>query len=43
MASQITNQQVQDALRTVIEPELGKDLITLNFIRDIEISGNDVS
>ena len=43
MASQITKQQVEEALRTVIEPELQEDLITLNFIRNIEISGNDVS
>ena len=43
MASQITKQQVEEALRTVIEPELKEDLITLNFIRNIEISGNDVS
>ena len=25
------------------EPDLGKDLVTLNMVRDIEISGNDVS
>jgi ATP-binding protein involved in chromosome partitioning len=43
MASQITKQQVEDALATVIEPELHKDLITLNFIRDISIEGNDIS
>ena len=43
MASEITKQQVADALSTVIEPELHKDLITLNFIRDIEINGKNVS
>jgi len=43
MASSITTQQIEKALGTVIEPELKKDLISLNFIRDIKISGNDVS
>lgn len=30
-------------MSNVIEPELHQDLITLNFIRNIEIEGNDVS
>ena len=38
-----TTEAVRDALSHVIEPELHKDLITLNFIRDIKIDGNDVS
>ncbi len=43
MVPSITTEQIEKALSTVIEPELKKDLITLNFIRNIEISGNDVS
>lgn len=43
MGSSITTQQVEKALSTVIEPELKKDLITLNFIRNIEISGQDIA
>jgi ATP-binding protein involved in chromosome partitioning len=43
MPSSITVQRIEEALGTVIEPELHKDLITLNFIRNIEIEGNDIS
>lgn len=39
----ITQSQVLDALRNVIEPDLGKDLVTLNMVKDIRISGNDVA
>jgi ATP-binding protein involved in chromosome partitioning len=39
----VTEQQVRDALRTVQEPELHRDLITLDFVRDIRISGHDIS
>ncbi len=35
--------QVMDALRTVEDPELHKDLVTLNMARDIEIDGGQVS
>lgn len=39
----ITQQQVIDALRNVEEPDLKKDLVTLNMIQDVEIDGNNVS
>ncbi len=39
----ITKEQVVDALSNVMEPDLKKDLITLNMIRDIEIEGKNVS
>ncbi len=39
----ITKEQVIEALKNVIEPDLKKDLITLNMIEDIEVSGLDVS
>lgn len=32
-----------EALSNVQEPDLGKDLVTLNMVKDIEISGDDVS
>jgi len=38
----ITKEQVLDALRYVEEPDLKKDLVTLNMIRDIEIDGKNV-
>jgi ATP-binding protein involved in chromosome partitioning len=36
----ITQQQVLDALSNVQEPDLGKDLITLNMVKDIEINND---
>ena len=39
----ITKEQVIEALKNVIEPDLKKDLITLNMIEDIEVKGLDVS
>jgi ATP-binding protein involved in chromosome partitioning len=39
----VTEQQVRDALATVQEPELHRDLVSLDFIRDIRINGRDVS
>lgn len=39
----MTKEKILEALSNVQEPDLGKDLVTLNMIRDIEINGNDVS
>lgn len=39
----ITKDQVIDALRNVMEPDLKKDLITLNMVENIEIDGKNVS
>jgi ATP-binding protein involved in chromosome partitioning len=39
----VTTEQVRDALRTVQDPELHRDLITLDFVRDIQVRGVDVS
>ncbi len=39
----ITKEQVIDALSNVMEPDLKKDLITLNMIENIEIDGKNVS
>jgi ATP-binding protein involved in chromosome partitioning len=39
----MTVEQVTEALRNVQEPDLGKDLVTLNMVRDIQITGTDVS
>lgn len=38
----ITREKVLEALSYVEEPDLKKDLVTLNMIRDIEISGKEV-
>lgn len=39
----MTEQQVLQALSNVQEPDLGKDLVTLNMVKDIVISDNHVS
>ncbi|MDZ4795279.1 MAG: iron-sulfur cluster carrier protein ApbC [Bacteroidota bacterium] len=39
----MTKEKVLEALSNVQEPDLGKDLVTLNMIQDIVIDGNDVS
>ncbi|MGX5819729.1 Mrp/NBP35 family ATP-binding protein [Chitinophaga lutea] len=38
----ITKEKVLEALSNVEEPDLGKDLVTLNMVKDIEIDGNKV-
>jgi ATP-binding protein involved in chromosome partitioning len=39
----ITKEAVIEALSQVQEPDLGKDLVTLNMVKDIEIDGKTVS
>ncbi|MXV49842.1 P-loop NTPase [Pedobacter sp. HMF7647] len=39
----ITREQILDALRHVEEPDLKKDLVTLNMIEDIKVDENKVS
>jgi ATP-binding protein involved in chromosome partitioning len=39
----VTEEKVLQALSTVIEPELHRDLVSLNMIRDLQIDGNDVT
>ena len=43
MSNTISEQAVMAALATVIEPELHRDLVSLNMIRNLKIEGNDVS
>ena len=39
----VSETAVMAALSTVIEPELHRDLVSLNMIRNLEIDGNDLS
>jgi ATP-binding protein involved in chromosome partitioning len=39
----MTQNDVLKALGTVQEPDLKKDLVTLNMVRDVQINGNEVS
>ena len=39
----MTEADILKALSNVQEPDLGKDLVTLNMIKDIAIDGNNVA
>lgn len=39
----LTTQHVHDALRTVQDPDLHKDLVTLNMVKDVAVDGGHVS
>ncbi len=41
--NQVSEEAVMAALSTVIEPELHRDLVSLNMIRNLEIDGDDVT
>jgi ATP-binding protein involved in chromosome partitioning len=39
----LTETTVMDALRTVQEPELGRDIVTLNMVKDLEVTDSSVA
>jgi ATP-binding protein involved in chromosome partitioning len=39
----VTEKQVMAALSNVIEPELHKDLVTLDMVKNVEINGSDIT
>lgn len=39
----MTNEDILKALENVQEPDLGKDLVTLNMVKDVSVSGDNVS
>ncbi len=39
----MTQEKILEALSNVQEPDLGKDIVTLNMVKDIAIDGNQVS
>lgn len=41
--AQVSEQSVLDALRQIKDPDLHKDIVTLGFIKDLKIEGNEVS
>ncbi len=43
MTNNVTKDAVLDALRTVHDPDLKKDLVTLNMIRDLQINESQVN
>src|SRR5688500_20359488 len=41
--SQVTEEQVLESLKQIIDPDLKKDIVSLGFVRDLSISEGDVS
>ncbi|MEP1150941.1 MAG: iron-sulfur cluster assembly protein, partial [Balneola sp.] len=39
----VTKEQVIEALKPVYDPDLKKDLVTLNMVKDVEVDGNKVN
>jgi len=39
----ITDQQVLDSMRHIIDPDLGRDIVSLGFIKDLKVRGGNVS
>ena len=39
---QITEQKILEALGNVLDPDIGKDLVTLNMIKDVRFSGENI-
>ncbi len=39
---EIQEQEILDALSKVMDPDLGKDLVTLNMIEDVKVTGNQI-
>lgn len=39
----LTDDQILDSMRGIIDPDLGKDIVSLGFIKELNISGGDVS
>lgn len=38
----LTSHDLHDALRTVKDPDLHKDLVALNMVKDVRVKGRDV-
>ena len=38
----VTDTQVLDSMRGIIDPDLGKDIVSLGFIKELDIKGGDV-
>ena len=39
----LTNENVLQALKSVKDPDLHRDIVTLNFVKDLKITGNNLS
>ncbi|MBI2954845.1 MAG: Mrp/NBP35 family ATP-binding protein [Chloroflexi bacterium] len=42
MAATLTREQIEESLRKVIDPEIGRDIVSLGMVRDLTIDGTHV-
>ncbi|MGH7673325.1 MAG: iron-sulfur cluster assembly protein, partial [Gemmatimonadales bacterium] len=43
MTAPVLESQVLDALRGVHDPDLGRDIVSLDFVKDLRVSGGTVA
>jgi len=43
VSMQLSSADIRDALRTVLDPDLKKDLVTLNMVKDVRLDGSAVT
>ncbi|MDM7923121.1 MAG: Mrp/NBP35 family ATP-binding protein [Pyrinomonadaceae bacterium] len=41
--SQVSEERILESLSQIIDPDLRKDIVKLGFVRDLEVSGGDIS
>jgi ATP-binding protein involved in chromosome partitioning len=41
--SRITEESIKTTLSVIMDPDLGKDIVSLGFVRNLKVSGSDVS
>ena len=43
MPEEITEERVKEALRVIVDPDLGQDIVSLGFVKNVKICGGDIA
>jgi ATP-binding protein involved in chromosome partitioning len=43
MAGPVSDSAILDALRPIVDPDFGKSIVDLGFVKNLQIDGSDVS